>query len=82
MERGLPGHLVSHLVTMAELHRAGRYDRLSDDVLALTGQGPLGVQELVRRNAATFTTPDRDRRPEPIQSIRDRRSEGGHDEQR
>ncbi len=53
--RGLPVHLVNHLVTMADLHRAGRYDRMSDDVLTLTGQGPLTVQEFVRKNAATFT---------------------------
>src|SRR5919108_5427951 len=26
---GLPEHLTRHLVTMAELHRAGRYDRLA-----------------------------------------------------
>lgn len=51
---GLPIHLVNHLVTMADLHRAGRYDRMSDDVLALTGQRPLSVQEFVRKNAATF----------------------------
>jgi len=52
---GLPVHLVNHLVTMADLHRAGRYDRMSDDVLTLTGQGPLSMQEFVRKNAATFT---------------------------
>ena len=52
---GLAGHLVNHLVTMAKLHRAGRYDQMSDDVLTLTGQGPLTVQEFVRNNAATFT---------------------------
>jgi hypothetical protein len=40
LERGLPVHLVNHLATMADLHRAGRYDRMSDDVLTLTGQGP------------------------------------------
>ena len=55
LERGLPLHLVHHLATMADLHRAGRYDRLSDDVRTLTGQGPLSVQEFVRKNAATFT---------------------------
>src|SRR5215208_3746529 len=27
LERGLPVHLVNHLATMADLHRAGRYDR-------------------------------------------------------
>ena len=53
--RGLPVHLVSHLATMADLHRAGRYDRMSDDVRTLTEQGPLSVQDFVRNNAATFT---------------------------
>jgi uncharacterized protein YbjT (DUF2867 family) len=55
LERGLPLHLVNHLATMADLHRAGGYDRMSDDVLRLTGQRPLGVQEFVRANAANFT---------------------------
>jgi uncharacterized protein YbjT (DUF2867 family) len=55
VERGLPVHLVNHLATMADLHRAGRYDRMSDDVFTLTGQAPLSVQDFVRRNAATFT---------------------------
>jgi hypothetical protein len=41
---------------MADMHREGRYDRLSDDVLRLTGQGPLSVQDFVRKNAATFTS--------------------------
>jgi len=57
VERGLPVHLVDHLATMADLHRAGRYDRMSDDVLTLTGQGPLTVQDFVKKNAATFTAP-------------------------
>ena len=57
LERGLPAHLVNHLATMADLHRAGRYDRMSDDVLTLTGQRPLSMQEFVRRNAPTFTAP-------------------------
>jgi uncharacterized protein YbjT (DUF2867 family) len=55
LKGGLPAHLVDHLAAMADLHRAGRFDRISDDVLTLTGQGPLSVQEVVRRNAATFT---------------------------
>src|SRR3954452_12588600 len=54
LKRGLPVHLVNHLVTMADLHRAGRYNRMSEDVLALTGQRPLSTQEVVRKNAATF----------------------------
>ncbi len=55
LQAGLPAHLVAHLTTMADLHRAGRYDRLSSDVRMLTGQEPLGVQEFVRRNSAAFT---------------------------
>src|SRR6185369_324529 len=50
-----PVHVVNHLATMADLHRAGRYDRMSDDVLTLTGRGPLSVQEFVRKNAVAFT---------------------------
>jgi hypothetical protein len=46
---------VNHLATMADLHRAGRYDRMTDDVFALTRQTPLSIQEFVRNNAATFT---------------------------
>ena len=55
LERGLSVHLVNHLATMADLHRAGRYDRMSDDVRTLTGQGPVSVQDFVRNNTATFT---------------------------
>src|SRR5499427_6005012 len=55
LELGLSAHVVHHLVTIADLHRAGRYDRMSDDVRTLTGQEPLGVQEFVRKNRATFT---------------------------
>ena len=55
LKRGLSVHLVNHLATMADLHRAGRYDRMSNDVLTLTGQEPLSMLEFVRNNAATFT---------------------------
>jgi uncharacterized protein YbjT (DUF2867 family) len=57
LKRGLPVHLVKHLATMADLHRAGRYDRMSDDVLTLTGRGPVSVQEFVRKNTSAFTAP-------------------------
>lgn len=52
---GLPTHLVNHLVTMADLHGAGCYDRISDDVLTLTGQASMSVREFVSKHAATFT---------------------------
>jgi uncharacterized protein YbjT (DUF2867 family) len=56
LKSGLPVHLVNHLATLADLHRAGRYDRISHDVLTLTGQKPLSVQEFVSNNATAFTT--------------------------
>lgn len=55
LKRGLPVHLANHLATMGDLHREGRYDRMSDHVLTLTGQAPMSVQEFVRKNAVTFT---------------------------
>ena len=55
LKRGWPVHVVNHLAAMSDLHRAGRFDRLSDDVRTLTGQVPLSVQGFVRKNAAAFT---------------------------
>jgi uncharacterized protein YbjT (DUF2867 family) len=50
----LPPHVVSHLQTIAELHRANRYDRFSNDVERLTGAKPMSVGEFVERNARAF----------------------------
>jgi uncharacterized protein YbjT (DUF2867 family) len=55
VQAGLPIHLINHLSVMADLHRAGRYDRQSDDVLKLTGQAATSVADFVRRHAASFT---------------------------
>jgi uncharacterized protein YbjT (DUF2867 family) len=57
LQSGQPMHLVDHLTTLANLHRVGRFDRMTDDVFTLTGQAPLSVREFVRRNAAAFTAP-------------------------
>jgi uncharacterized protein YbjT (DUF2867 family) len=51
---GLSEHLTHHLVTMAELNRAGRYDRLADGVQRVTGRPPLGVREFVLLHAKEF----------------------------
>jgi uncharacterized protein YbjT (DUF2867 family) len=59
LQRGLPVHLVNHLATMADLHRAERYDRMSSDVFTLTGQAPLSVRDFVRMNAAAFTASEK-----------------------
>ena len=55
LQRGLPVHLVNHMATMADLHRAGRYDRMSDDVFTLTGRVPLSMRQFVSNNAAKFS---------------------------
>jgi uncharacterized protein YbjT (DUF2867 family) len=48
---GLPEHLTKHLVTMAELNRAGRYDRQADGVERVTGQPAMSVREFVSLHA-------------------------------
>jgi len=48
LDRGLPVPLVNHLVTMGELHRAGRHDRVSDDVRMLTGKNRWPCRSCVR----------------------------------
>ena len=54
-ELGLPAHLVSHLAVMAELHAQGRYDRMMDDLVKLTGKTPTSMYDYVRSHAAEFT---------------------------
>jgi NAD(P)H dehydrogenase (quinone) len=51
---GLPEHLTRHLVTMAELNRAGRYDRMTDGVERVTGRPAMSVREFVLRHADEF----------------------------
>jgi uncharacterized protein YbjT (DUF2867 family) len=51
---GLPEHLTKHLVTMAELNRAGRYDRMADGVVRVTGHPAMSVREFVSLHAAEF----------------------------
>jgi hypothetical protein len=54
-EMRVPKHLVRHLSTMGELHAQGRYDRLTDDLLRLTGRTPTSMREFVERHVAEFT---------------------------
>jgi len=51
---GLPEYLTKHLVTMAGLNRAGRYDRLADGVQRVTGQPAMSVREFVSLHADEF----------------------------
>jgi NAD(P)H dehydrogenase (quinone) len=51
---GLPEHVAQHVVTMGELHRAGRYDRLADGVERVTSRPPMSVREFVTTHAKEF----------------------------
>jgi uncharacterized protein YbjT (DUF2867 family) len=51
---GLPEHLTKHLLTMAELNRAGRYDRMSDGVERVTGRPAMSIREFVSLHAEEF----------------------------
>jgi uncharacterized protein YbjT (DUF2867 family) len=51
---GLPEHLTRHLVTMAELNRAGRYDRMADGVERVTGRPAMSVRDFVSLHANEF----------------------------
>jgi len=51
---GFPEHLLKHLVTMAELHRAGRYDRMANGVEQVTGRPAMSVREFVALHAEKF----------------------------
>ncbi len=54
-QAGVPTHLLNHLVAMADLHMQGRYDRMTDDLLELTGERPIRMSDFVRLHAAEFT---------------------------
>jgi NAD(P)H dehydrogenase (quinone) len=51
---GLPEHLTRHLMTMAELNRAERYDRISDGVKQVTGRPAMSIREFVSLYADKF----------------------------
>jgi uncharacterized protein YbjT (DUF2867 family) len=52
--QGVPEHLAGHLLTMGELHRAGRYDRQANGVELVTGRPPMSVREFVSLRADDF----------------------------
>jgi uncharacterized protein YbjT (DUF2867 family) len=51
---GLPQHVYEHLLTMAKLHAANRYDRLTHDVDAILGRSATSASNFVARNAESF----------------------------
>jgi len=55
-EAQLPAHLIAHLMTMAQLHRDNRYDRMTDSFQRLVGRAPISAAEFARRHAVAFTS--------------------------
>ena len=51
----LPEHVAHHLTVMTELHKQGRYDRMSEDYVKLTGETPTSMAAFVKLHAAEFT---------------------------
>jgi hypothetical protein len=52
--RNLESHLFEHLVTMACLHAANRYDRLTHDVEAIIGRTTTSTRDYVARHPELF----------------------------
>ncbi len=52
---GLPPHVQQHVATMARLHREGRYDRSTDDVVQITGTPAQTVEQYVAAHADVFS---------------------------
>lgn len=52
--RGLPEHAIQHIVTMAALHAANRYDRLTNDIEQITGRRATSARDYVVRQAEQF----------------------------
>jgi len=54
LEAGVPAHVVKHLSVMTELNKQGRYDRMTDDLLKLTGKKPISMHDFVKLHQAEF----------------------------
>ena len=52
--RGLPDHVFDHFVTMARLHAQNRYDRITDDVEAITDRPAMTVRGYVESHPELF----------------------------
>ena len=59
-EGRLSEHLIAHQITMGQLNRDNRYDRMTDSFQELVGRAPISAAEFARQHAAAFTRPFRD----------------------
>lgn len=51
---GLSEHVLDHLSTMGNLHRAGRYARMTDDFAKLTGTQPMTAKAFIAKHVRNF----------------------------
>jgi uncharacterized protein YbjT (DUF2867 family) len=51
---GLSEHVLDHLSTMGELHREGRYDRMTDQFARLTGKRPMCLRDFIHEHASAL----------------------------
>src|SRR5688572_6241997 len=54
-QAGVTTHVINHLAVMAGLHAQGRYDRMTDDFLGLTGRTATTARDFVKLHAADFS---------------------------
>jgi len=54
-ETRMPEHVIAHLITMAQLNRDNRYDRMTDAFQKLVGRAPISAAEFARRHAGAFS---------------------------
>lgn len=52
----LPDHVYHHIETMAKLHAANRYERLTDDVAKITGRPSMSIREYVESRRDLFAS--------------------------
>jgi NAD(P)H dehydrogenase (quinone) len=55
-QRNLPQHLYEHFLTMASLHAANRYERLTQDVQKITGRPATSIRDFVTQHEEFFET--------------------------
>jgi len=53
-DSGLSEHVLDHLSTMGQLHRDGRYDRMTDQFARLTGKQPMSIRDFIEQHTSAF----------------------------
>lgn len=58
----LPEHVFKHILTMARLHAANRYDRATHDIEVITGRPATSIRDFVAGRAGMFATTVKEKR--------------------